>query len=78
MLADYINNKPVIETGRLIIRPMTVLDVPSLKKWMTDKSIYAYWGKKPGKAEMHPELLFEKSEKIDKEFPSGECGKRKQ
>ena len=60
-LADYINNKPVIETDRLIIRPMTVLDVPSLKKWMPDRSIYTYWGKGPGKAEIHPELLFEKT-----------------
>ena len=71
MLADYINNKPVIDTGRLIIRPMTVLDVPSLKKWMTDKSIYAYWGKKPGKAEMHPELLFEKTKRSTKSFHLG-------
>ena len=71
MLADYINNKPIIETGRLIIRPMTVLDVPSLKKWMTDKSIYAYWGKKPGKAEMHPELLFEKTKRSTKSFHLG-------
>ena len=32
MLEDYINNKPVIETDRLIIRPMEVSDVPALKK----------------------------------------------
>ena len=70
-LADYINNKPVIETDRLIIRPMTVLDVPSLKKWMPDRSIYTYWGKGPGKAEIHPELLFEKTERPTKSFHLG-------
>ena len=70
-LADYIKNKPVIETDRLIIRPMTVQDVPSLKKWMPDRSIYTYWGKGPGKAEIHPELLFEKTERPAKSFHLG-------
>ena len=70
-LADYINNKPVIETERLVIRPMSVLDVPSLKKWMPDKSIYTYWGKGPSKAEMNPELLFEKPERPTKSFHLG-------
>ena len=74
-LADYINNKPVIETDRLIIRPMTVLDVPALKKWMPDKSIYTYWGKGPSKAETHPELLFEKTERPTKSFHLGIAGK---
>ena len=53
-LADYINNKPVIETNRLILRPMIVSDISALKKWMPDKSIYTYWGKGPSKAEMNP------------------------
>ncbi len=70
-LADYIHKKPVIETDRLIIRPMTITDVPALKKWMPDKSIYAYWGKGPGKAEKDPELLFEKTERISKSFHLG-------
>ena len=70
-LADYINNKPVIETDRLIIRPMTVRDVPSLKKWLSDKSIYTYWGKGPSKTEMHPELLFEKTDRLTKSFHLG-------
>ena len=47
-LADYINNKPVIETNRLILRPMIVSDIAALKKRMPDKSIYTYWGKSPG------------------------------
>ena len=60
MLADYINNKPTIETDHLILRPMKEVDVPALKKRLPDESIYAYWGKGPSKAEQNPELLFEK------------------
>ena len=70
-LADYIDNKPVIETGRLVIRPMRVSDVPALKKWMPDRSIYTWWGKGPSKAEMNPELLFEKTERPTKSFHLG-------
>ena len=70
-LADYIDNKPVIETDRLMIRPMTMQDVPSLMKWMPDRSIYTYWGKGPSKAEKQPELLFEKAERPTKSFHLG-------
>lgn len=70
-LADYVNNKPTIETDRLIIRPMTREDVPALSKWMPDKSIYTYWGKGPGKSEKNPELLFEKEERATKSFHLG-------
>ena len=44
-LADYIENKPTIHTTRLCIRPMSAKDIPALKEWMPDKSIYTYWGK---------------------------------
>ena len=57
-LADYINEKPTIYTDGLIIRPMKKEDVPALKEWMPDKSIYTYWGKGPSKAEINPEILF--------------------
>ena len=70
-LADYINEKPTIRTDRLIIRPMTEEDVPALKEWMSDKSIYTYWGKGPRKAELNPEILFEKEEKPTKSFHLG-------
>ena len=70
-LADYINNKPVIETERLILRTMTASDIPALKEWMPDRSIYTYWGKGPGKAEKNPELLFERKEKPTKTFHLG-------
>jgi len=76
MLADYIYDKPVIETDRLIIRPMTVSDVPALKKWMPDRSIYTYWGKGPAKTEINPELMFEKTERPAKSFHLGIADKK--
>ena len=33
MLKDYEIDKPVLETDRLIIRPLTEADVQDLKKW---------------------------------------------
>lgn len=39
-LADYIYNKPTIETDRIMIRPMTIEDVTDLKEWMPDISDY--------------------------------------
>jgi ribosomal-protein-alanine N-acetyltransferase len=70
-LRDYIYNKPVIETGRLILRPLVSSDITALKEWMPDKSIYTYWGKGPGKSEKNPELMFEKGEKPTKSFHLG-------
>jgi ribosomal-protein-alanine N-acetyltransferase len=74
-LADYIETKPVIETERLYLREMNRNDVPALKKWMPDDSIYTYWGKGPGRAEKDPELMFEKKEKPTKSFHLGIAGK---
>lgn len=70
-LADYILNKPVIETERLVLRPMKAEDVPALKEWMPDPVIYTYWGKGPSGAEKCPELLFEKAERAAKSFHPG-------
>ena len=70
-LADYMDEKPVIDTNRLRLRPMCAADVPALREWMPDKSIYAYWGKGPGKTDRNPELLFEKEEKATKRFHLG-------
>ena len=71
MLADYIYDKPVIETERLRLRKMTAEDVPSLKEWMPDSSVYTYWGKGPGRTEKQPELMFEKEERPSKSFHLG-------
>ena len=70
-LADYINAKPVIDIQRLRLRPLRKSDVPALKKWMPDPSIYIYWGKHPGRTDKNPELLFEKPERPTKSFHLG-------
>lgn len=70
-LADYMEQKPTIQTERLILRPMRSEDVPNLKEWMADKELYAYWGKRPGKTDKNPALLFEKAEKPSKSFYLG-------
>lgn len=71
VLADYIYQKPVTETERLIIRPMSAADVPALTEWMPDPSIYTYWGKGPSKGEKNPQLLFEKEAKPTKSLHLG-------
>ena len=48
-LQDYMDKKPVLETGQLILRPLQVSDVADLKEWMGAPSLYQYWGKRPGK-----------------------------
>lgn len=70
-LADYIHAKPTIETTRLRLRPMTPADIPDLQAWLPAPSNYAYWGKGPGKADKHPELLFAKPPKPSKSFHLG-------
>ena len=70
-LSDYITAKPVIETERLILRPITSSDVPALSQWLGDKELYTYWGKGPSKAEKDPKLLFEKQERPTKSFHLG-------
>ena len=70
-LADYIDSKPVIETERLRLRPMNAADIPALREWMPDRSIYTYWGKGPGITDRNPELMFEKPEKPSKSFHLG-------
>lgn len=67
-LHDYAQNKPVLETDQLILRPLRKEDVSDLKEWLGDSSIYQYWGKRPGKSDLNPELLFQKSEKPTKSF----------
>ena len=70
-LADYIETKPVIDTPGTRIRPMCADDVPALREWMSNPSIYTYWGKNPGKTDKNPELLFAKPEKPGKRFHLG-------
>lgn len=70
-LADYISNKPTIDTERLRLRPLDRGDIPALRAWTPDKSMYLYWGKGPGRADKDPELLFERAERPSKSFHLG-------
>ena len=58
MLADYLTEKPVLETERLILRPLTEADVPDLEKWMPAPELYTYYGRGVSKGERNPALLF--------------------
>lgn len=60
-ISDYIYEKPVIKTERLLLRPMSSSDIPALTQWLSDTELYTYWGKGPSRAEKDPKLLFEKT-----------------
>ena len=70
-LQDDVLNKPVLETERLVLRPLRKEDTADLKEWLGDSSVYQYWGKRPGKSDLNPELLFQKPEKPTKGFHWG-------
>lgn len=70
-LQDYIYDKPIIETDRLILRGLRKTDVDDLKNWLSDNSLYKYWGKQRGRSDLHPELLFEKKIRHTKSFHWG-------
>ena len=70
-LQDYIQNKPILDTERLLLRPLQYDDIDDLKEWLGDKSLYQYWGKRPGKSDLNPELLFQKKERPTKSFHWG-------
>lgn len=70
-LSDYIYDKPVLRTDRLVLRTLRPDDVPALREWMPDKSMYKYWGKNAGKADKEPSLLFVHPEKPGKSFHWG-------
>lgn len=58
MLKDYLVNKPILETPRLILRPLTPDDVPDLRRWLARDEIYTYWGRPASKGEREPETMF--------------------
>ena len=58
MLKDYLENKPIIETPRLLLRPLTADDVPDLRRWLARDEIYTYWGRPVSKGEREPETMF--------------------
>lgn len=70
-LNDYVNEKPELRTEHLLLRTLCAQDVPALREWLADPSIYRYWGSNVGKNDKNPELLFEKSPKPTKSFHWG-------
>ena len=58
MLKDYLEVKPILETPRLILRPLTPDDVPDLRRWLARDEIYTYWGRPASKGEREPETMF--------------------
>ena len=58
MLKDYLEDKPILETPRLILRSLTSDDVPDLRRWLARDEIYTYWGRPASKGEREPELMF--------------------
>ena len=70
-LNDYIFQKPIIQTERLILRPLVESDVVALREWLADKSIYKYWGKSASKTDKDPSLLFKKEARPTKSFHLG-------
>jgi ribosomal-protein-alanine N-acetyltransferase len=75
-LKDYINDKPILETERLVLRALVPTDINDLKEWLSDNSLYQYWGKRPGKSDLNPELLFQKKGKPTKSFHWGIVNKQ--
>lgn len=55
----YTHQKPVLSNKQIILREMSIEDVEDLKEWMPDESLYTFWGKKPGKKDKNPELMFQ-------------------
>lgn len=70
-LNDYKNEKPVLNTERVTLRNLCLDDVPALKEWMAEPSIYLYLGSNCGKNDKNPELMFEKPPKATKSFHWG-------
>ena len=58
MLKDYLENKPILETPRLLLRPLTADDAPDLRRWLARDEIYTYWGRPASKSEREPETMF--------------------
>lgn len=71
MLRDYLNELPLVEAKRLILCEMSMSDVPDLQEWMSDPLLYRYWGKRAGKTDHDPALLFQNAKKPSKSFHWG-------
>lgn len=75
-LKDYVQNNRNLKRTGFLLRPLQYDDVADLKEWIGDRSLYQYWGKRPGKSDLNPELLFQKKERPTKSFHWGIVHKR--
>lgn len=62
-LQDYLINKPTLDNINIVLRPLTKNDVEDLLEWTPNKELYKYWGKRPGKSDLNPSLLFTNNDK---------------
>ena len=58
-IEDYRNDKPVLDTERLQLRPMMKSDVEDLREWLGSSQVYTYWGRTANTKEQQPELIFQ-------------------
>jgi len=70
-LRDYLERKPVLETPRLVLRPLVPSDAESMAEWTRDPSLYEHWGKGPGRTDRDPRLLFARPPRPAKSFHLG-------
>lgn len=55
----HYSDKPVLETERLLIRPIILEDASDLKEWLGLPEIYRYWGRSANKGELDPQSMLE-------------------
>ena len=58
ILKDYLLEKPILETERLILRTMNINDAKDLTEWLPDPDLYTYWGRPARDHELNPEKLY--------------------
>jgi ribosomal-protein-alanine N-acetyltransferase len=64
----YIEIKPILRTERLTLRQLLPSDIPVLKEWMSDKTMYTYWGKPAGKTDKNPNYCLKRLRKTQRVF----------
>lgn len=60
-LSYYLSHFPTLETDRLILRAKTPSDAEDMKTYMSDESLYKYWGRNITRQERDPSLFFQRS-----------------
>ena len=74
-LQDYVQNKPILETEQLLLRPLQYDDVADLKEWLSDISIL---GEASRKKRLKSRIAISKKGATYKEFSLGYCPQKGQ